>query len=136
MDRGQKLILGFTMTLILIAACFGVEEEGGESRAIEEWHMQGQIGRAHEFQLKLVRQGKALSGQILNTQNQVLQINGTLHEDGTFLLHEHKGEERTGTFQGRFLSDGSAVGLWTAPGRRKWFPFNWVKKTPSSFRDG
>jgi uncharacterized protein DUF3298/peptidoglycan-N-acetylmuramic acid deacetylase PdaC-like protein len=115
--------------------------EGGAATVAETRYFSGSIGSALGLQMKLVREGEALTGsyayQKVGTK---IDLRGSVDKDGNVTLEEFdSGARQTGIFKGQWKLDSDGLveitGNWTNPKGEKKTTFS-LSQEPIEFSNG
>jgi hypothetical protein len=119
----------------------GQPPAGGTAAVVETKFFRGSIGNALDLQMKLQREGDALTGSYFYQKvGQKIDLRGTIDKDGNVTLDEFDASgKQTGTFKGQWKtgSDGAVEisGNWAKPNSDKKTPFS-LQQEPIEFSSG
>lgn len=123
MDSGIKFILSIILLTIALTTGLWACEKQAPPEVTSEWRLEGTVGGRHGMSLTLRQRGETLSGEAVNTLGEPRSLAGRLAADQTFLFHEQRDGQTTGTFEGRMLNNGDLRGIWSPAQEGRWFPF-------------
>ena len=90
---------------------------------IQKLYFEGTIGGKHAMSISIDQVGRNITGTVINTHREIRKLKGSISEDKTFLFSEYLKDQVTGTFEGKILSNGNMLGVWSAPPGTKRYPF-------------